>query len=100
MKAILFMIGLQEFGNWVSKKEFSKEEKQDLMHIAVCALLESEGFYEFEGRDGDGWPHYKSLKPLEVKGVDAQEKLIKQKIIDYFDLHKKETELYIKRSKK
>lgn len=98
LQAILFMIGLQEYGNWIEKKSFSKEEKQDLMHIAICALLESDGYYKFVGRDQDGWPHYKNLKPFTIKGIKTQENLIKNKIIEYFNLHDQETEIYIKRN--
>lgn len=98
LQAILFMIGLQEYGNWIFQKSFTKEEKQDLMHIAVCALLEADGYYKFEGRDQDGWPHYKNVKPFTIKGIKTQENLIKTKIIEYFNLHDKETELYIKRN--
>ena len=52
LNAILFLIGIQELGRW--KAQFTKEEKQDLMHIAVCRLLSYEGYYEFVGRDADG----------------------------------------------
>ncbi|MEM6696866.1 MAG: hypothetical protein AAF806_12805 [Bacteroidota bacterium] len=82
MNAILFLIGIQELGRVPTK--FSKEEKQDLMHIAVCQLLSEEGYFEFEGRDADGWPHYKSLRPLNIEGVAAQEQLLKEKVINYF----------------
>lgn len=84
MQAILFLIGLQEFGNWISKRSFTKEEKQDLMHVAVCTLLEEEGYYEFEGRDQDGWPHWKNVIPFTIKGVKDQEHILKEKIISYF----------------
>ena len=82
LNAILFLIGVQELGRW--KKEFTKEEKQDLMHIAVCRLLSYEGFYEFQGRDADGWPHWRSLKPFKLKGATEQEQLLKKKVIQYF----------------
>lgn len=82
LQAILFLIGIQELGQ--IREKYTKEEKQDLMHIAVCSLLESEGFFEFEGRDEEGWPHFKSLKAVVTKGVDAQEVLLKRKIIQYF----------------
>lgn len=82
LNAILFLIGVQELGRW--KKEFTKEEKQDLMHIAVCRLLSYEGFYEFQGRDADGWPHWRSLKPFSLKGSTEQEQLLKTKVIQYF----------------
>jgi len=37
MEAILFLIGIQEFGQL--KEKFTKEQKQDLMHVAVCSYL-------------------------------------------------------------
>lgn len=82
IKSILFLIGVQELGT--VKKDFTKEEKRDLMHIAACALLENEGYYEFEGRDQDGWPHWEVRKPFTVKGVEEQEKILKRNIIYYF----------------
>lgn len=81
MKAILFLIGIQELGQL--HRIFSKEEKQDLMHVAVCTLLEQEGIYEFVGRDDDGWPHWNQVENFSLKG-EAQETLLKNKIIDHF----------------
>jgi hypothetical protein len=83
LQAVLFLIGVQELGK-VSHEGFTKEEKQDLMHVAVCTLLEGEGYYEFVGRDQDGWPHWTNVKPFTIKGVDDQEDLIMEKIIQYF----------------
>lgn len=93
MNAILFLIGIQELGH--VKEEFTKEEKQDLMHIAVCRLLEPEGYFEFEGIDADGWPHYKPVRPFTRKGVDQQEELLKEKVIQYFQHLEKERGAFI-----
>lgn len=82
LNAILFLIGIQELGRW--KEQFTKEEKQDLMHIAVCRLMSYDGYYEFKGRDHDGWPHYDMLKPFTTKGVKGQGEYLKKKIIQYF----------------
>ncbi len=82
MNAILFLIGIQELGRW--KAEFTKEEKQDLMHIAVCRLLSYDGHYTFVGRDADGWPHWEVARPFIQTGVKEQEALLKGKIIRYF----------------
>ncbi|HMP28675.1 MAG TPA: hypothetical protein PKD85_03690 [Saprospiraceae bacterium] len=84
LQSILFLIGVQELGRWDNGK-FTKEEKQDLIHIAVCTLLEGT-YYEFEGRDQDGWPHFKSLKPFNIKGISEQEVYLKKCIIEYFQL--------------
>ncbi len=83
LNAILFLIGIQELGRW--KTEFTKEEKQDLMHIAACRLLSFDGYYKFAGRDADGWPHWEVLKPFTQKGVKEQSILLKEKIIQYFN---------------
>lgn len=83
LNGILFLIGIQELGRW--KDIFTKEEKQDLMHIAVCELLSVDGYFQFEGRDADGWPHYKELRPMNISGVDDQERLLKIKVIQYFN---------------
>lgn len=83
LQAVLFLIGIQEYGR-ISNKKFSKEEKQDLMHVAVCTLLESEGFYEFEGRDSDGWPHWREVRSFSIKGVKEQEDFLIIKVIHYF----------------
>ena len=60
MNAVLFLIGVQELGRGSSS--FSKEEKQDLMHIGICKVLSLSGFYELEGQDKEGWPHWKPKK--------------------------------------
>lgn len=82
LNALLFLIGIQELGYW--QPSFSKEEKQDLMHVAVCRLLSYDGYYEFIGRDADGWPHWKMLRPFVLKGREDQEELLKGYIIRYF----------------
>ncbi len=94
LNAILLLIGIQELGRW--KEKFEKEEKQDLMHIAVCRLLSYEGYYEFVGRDADGWPHWRATKKVKEKGLANQEKLLKEKVIQYFkDLEKEDDEIVI-----
>lgn len=82
LQAILFLIGIQELGRW--KKKFTKEEKEDLMHIAVCRLLYLDGYYKFKGRDADGWPHYEQVKKYNIPGVIKQDRLLKEKAIEYF----------------
>ena len=83
MEAILFLIGIQEFGDL--REKFSKEQKQDLMHIAVCSLFRQSGFYELEGVDSDGWPHFRQLKALPVMSMPEQENFLKDHILLYFE---------------
>src|SRR5690606_24737765 len=83
LNAILFLIGVQEIGK--GKKVYNKEEKQDLMHIAICKVLSYSGYYELEGLDQEGWPHWKMVKKLPNFDLLEQEKLLKMHIIEYFD---------------
>ena len=83
MEGILFLIGVNELG-YVPQRKFSKEQKQDLMHVAVCTLLSQVGYYEFEGRDQDGWPHFKEAEKIPLTGMKEQEELLKACIIEYF----------------
>lgn len=82
LNTVLFLIGIQELGRW--KRNFTKEEKQDLMHIAVCRLLSYEGFYEFIGRDEEAWPHYRQVRELTTQGLGPQERLLKELAVRYF----------------
>jgi hypothetical protein len=84
MEGILFLIGINVLGD-IPGRKFSKEQKQDLMHIAVCELLSQRGYYEYEGRDADGWPHYMLLKQPEVSNMAAQERMLKECVITYFE---------------
>jgi hypothetical protein len=84
LQTTLYLIGIQELGWWEDKK-FSKEEKQDLMHIGVCTLLEEDGYYEFKGRDHDGWPHWVEGRNFDKKGIENQEEYLVEKVIKYFE---------------
>lgn len=83
LNGVLYLIGIQELGQGI--KPFSKEQKQDLMHIATCKLLSSTGIYEFEGLDEQGWPHYKPVKKIPKINLIDQEKLLKSLAIEYFE---------------
>lgn len=82
LNAILFLVGIQELGQGVG--EFTKEQKQDLMHIATCRLLSPSGYYELESVDTDGWPHYRSLKPVPFGTLRDQERLLRWHLLEYF----------------
>jgi len=82
VSSILFLIGVNELGTGYHK--FKKEQKTDLMHIAICTLLEPYGYYEFEGRDEENWPHFKLLKDLPPLDNRQQQHLLKEGMIEYF----------------
>lgn len=84
LDSIIYLIGVQELGK--GPKNFSKDDKINLMHIAICRLLEPYGYYEFDFKDADGWPHYKVLKELPALKPGEQTVLMKEAIIWYFSL--------------
>jgi hypothetical protein len=83
MEAMLFLIGMQETG--FIKQKITKEQKQDLMHVAICTILSPSGYYEFERRDADGWPHFKQLKEHKAMLLHEQESFLKDHILFYFE---------------
>lgn len=83
LNGMLFLIGVQELGK--GPGNFTKEEKQDLMHIAICKVLSYSGYYELEGSDNEGWPHWKAVKKLPKFDLLDQEKLLKMHILEYFE---------------
>jgi hypothetical protein len=85
MEAILFLIGMQETG--FVREKITKEQKQDLMHVAICTLLSPSGFYQLEGKDEEGWPHFRQLKEIPVLNVVEQENFLKDHVLLYFEQH-------------
>ncbi|MDA7810076.1 hypothetical protein N8978_01305 [Flavobacteriaceae bacterium] len=82
LEGVIYLIGLQELGQIQSK--FKKDQKIDLMHIAICKLLEPLGYYQFNYTDQEGWPHYKTLTKLPNLKSGEQTLLMKEAVINYF----------------
>lgn len=82
IQAVVFLIGVQELGKGYIK--LKKDDKLNVMHVAICRLLEPYGYYRFDGHDKDGWPHYENIKPLPPLEEKEQQELMKRAIVDYF----------------
>ena len=82
LEGIIYLIGVQELGK--IHATFKKDEKVNLMHIAICRLLEPYGYYEFDFFDKDGWPHYKVKEELPPLKAGEQSILMKDAIVNYF----------------
>jgi hypothetical protein len=82
LNTVLFLIGVQELGQ--GPKRFSKEAKQDLMHIAVCRILSQSGYYAFDGYDKDNWPQWIQQKPVPPGDLLTQENFLKEHVLLYF----------------
>jgi hypothetical protein len=82
LQAVLMLIGVQELGKGYRK--FNKDQKLEVLHIAICTLLEPYGYYKFEGQDEDGYPHWSTVENLPPLKPGQQAFLMKQSILDYF----------------
>ena len=82
LDAIIYLVGLQELGQY--HRSYKKDDKIDLMHIAICRLLEPYGYYEFDFFDDQGWPHYKTKEQLPTLKAGEQSVLMKEAIVTYF----------------
>jgi hypothetical protein len=81
-EGVMVLIGIQELGQ--GYREFSKDEKINLIHIATCTILEPYGYYEYTANDDDGWPHFEVKEKLPPLDSRQQEHLLKEAIIAYF----------------
>ncbi len=82
LDGIIYLIGIQELGQ--PHRSFKKDEKVNLMHIAICRLLEPYGYYEFDFFDNEGWPHYKVKEQLPMLKAGEQTVLMKEAVVNYF----------------
>lgn len=83
IESILYLIGVQELGKGFL--QFSKDDKINLMHIAVCKIFEPYGYYRLSNTDSDGWPHYETLIPLPSLALNDQTNLMKEAVVKYFE---------------
>lgn len=82
MNKVLLLIGIRELGT--ARSEFTKEEKVQLLHIAVCRVFSTGGYYKLEGLDENGWPHWEKVKDMPYLDVFEQESFLRQHIVEYF----------------
>ena len=82
LDGIIYLVGVQELGQY--HRTYKKDEKINLMHIAICRLLEPYGYYEFDFFDEEGWPHYKIKEQLPSLKAGEQSVLMKEAIVTYF----------------
>lgn len=80
--AIIYLVGVQELGQY--HRSYKKDEKINLMHLAICRLLEPYGYYEFDHIDAEGWPHFTLKEELPPLKAGEQSVLMKEALVTYF----------------
>jgi hypothetical protein len=83
LQGILFLIGVQEVGKGYRK--FSKDEKLEVIHVAVCTVLIPLGYYAYTGKDTDGWPQFELIQELPLLKAKEQESMMKYAVLKYFN---------------
>lgn len=84
-QAILYLIGINEYQGRIPKIKFSKEQKQELMHVGLCTLLCIDDYYALSHYDDEGWPHFVAIKNVDAKEFESQDLLIKKLMLKYFN---------------
>lgn len=82
IQSIAFLVGHRELGQHQVK--FTKEQKQDLIHVGICTLLSKADYYTYLADDEDGWPHFEYNRSMPKLTPENQEILLKKMIIEYF----------------
>lgn len=83
IETMLFLIGVQELGS--GPQNYSKDDKLNIIHIAVCRLLQPFGYYEFSHYDDDGFPHFLLVENMPELRPNEQSILMQKAIIQYFE---------------
>lgn len=83
LQGIIFLIGVQELGKGARK--FSKDEKQDLMHVATCRVLSYKGYYKKTGHDIEGWPQWEKVQDIPQMSLRDQDIMLKECVVKYFE---------------
>ena len=52
LKGLLYLIGVQELNLGI--KQYEREEKVNVIHVAICKILIPFGFYKFDRLDEGG----------------------------------------------
>tara|TARA_B100001173_G_C15930697_1_gene522592 strand:- start:263 stop:586 length:324 start_codon:yes stop_codon:yes gene_type:complete len=83
LKGVLYLIGVQELNLGI--KKYKREEKVNVLHVAICKILAPFGFYRFDKIDAEGWPHYVELKAIKNLSEIDQELLMKEAVLKYLN---------------
>jgi hypothetical protein len=80
---MLFIIGIQEYGQGM--RDYSRQEKMDLINLAKCTLLSQTGHLERVDCDEAGWPQFKEIKNIAALTSNYQNALLKRAAFDYLN---------------
>ena len=79
---ILFVIGVQERGTGF--KEYTREEKWDMINLAKCKLFTKKGYLKEVGHDAENWPIFEEVKKMRTLSPSLNKRILKEAMIEYF----------------
>lgn len=82
VEGVLYLVGLQELGQ--VHRKMKKDDNVNLIHIGICTVLESYGYYRFDFFDDEGWPHFELVEELPSLKPGEQSVLMKEALVEYF----------------
>ena len=82
IESILYLIGIQELG--CGFKEFTRDEKMDLINLGTIKMLSLFGFYHENKNVHEDWPLFEIDENKKLPTGTDQEKYIKKGITEYF----------------
>jgi hypothetical protein len=82
VEGVLYLVGLQELGQ--VHRKMKKDDNVNLIHIGICTVLESYGYYRFDFFDDEGWPHFELVEELPPLKPGEQSVLMKEALVEYF----------------
>jgi hypothetical protein len=82
MNGVLFLIGIREMG--LLFREFSKEEKLNLINLGSCTLYKEMGLVEISGEDNERWPVFRQKTLAPVIAEELKLKTLQDCAIRYF----------------
>lgn len=80
--SVLFVLGLGEIDDTLA--ELTKEEKEAVIHVGLCSLLEKEGLYKRIEVDQDGWPHFEATQKATSLDIEKQEHYLRKLILKHY----------------
>ncbi len=82
LNGVLFLVGMRERG--FAFREFSREEKLNLINLGSCTLYLEMGLTEIIGYDAEGWPLFRQ-RPLNPDiSEERKQKTLQDCAIKYF----------------
>ncbi len=89
VEGILFLVGIQELGKGFVP-DLDKARKEQILLEGTYCVLETLGYYERIGMEGNGHWIWEQTNPLPSElSKEAEEQMLRRAVLRYFDINHK-----------